>query len=495
MPLFLLLLCSIVFAQVQGETPALTPLASEKGTYLVAMPTYTYSRVPGTLGLNAEEETWVPDKWKNRRIFNRFIPMIDWEKKQSGIWFYTGNEIGDELWQELAEANGEPNKTPMLYGGFATPPFGGFYATAEFNQIDHFSEANFNARRKRANSQEFSWFGENLPAYSGVWGGAGYNGTGGFFKNTNVLVGSEYLWAWNQEEWVPIRINPRVEGNASFYFMETEIELFASTEKFQIKDSAAENRSNFGLRLKGENTGGGLYTSRIGDEENIVTWVDFNHTFFEDFTNGGFIALSSQQRKHLGFTDVELLGFDIAKPFSFTFADSLEYKINLSNPTDLILGVLLNPNGIKIYGETTYDSKPFQAKTRAYQNYSINWESIGFDGEISYRSRLAWIGAAYSREFFEYYRDSAFYDIKPAESSAKLFLKYRFLKDLLLTHEWIYRDLPTRWLWNFQAEQKIPKLNTSLYAVWLHVLSKNRRDFPFGGEDRARFYCGINTGF
>jgi hypothetical protein len=486
MLLFILLFCSIVFAQVQGETPALTTLASEKGAYLVAMPTYTYSRVPGTLGLNAEEETWKPDKWKNRQIFNRFVPIIDWEIKQSSVWFYTGNEIGDELWQELKKENNEPNRTPMLYGGFATPPFGGFYATAEFNQIDHFSEATFGTRRKRINSQEFSWFGENLPAYSGVWGGAGYNGTGDFFKNANILVGSEYLWAWDKEEWVPIRISPRVEGNASFYFMENEIELFASTEKFQIQDSAAENHSNFGMRLKGKNTGGGLYASKIDDSENIITWMDFNHSFFEAFTNRGFIALSSWQQKSLGFTDIEFIGFEVAKPFSFVFADSLEYKINLSDPTDLILGALLNQSGIKIYGETIYDSKPFHAKTRVYQNYSTDWESIGFDGELAYKSRLAQVGAAYSREF---------YDVKPAENSAKFFLGYRFFEDLSLVHEWIYRDLPARWFWNFQAEQRIPKLNTSLYAIWLHALSKNRKDFPFGGEDRARFYCGINTGF
>jgi len=495
MPLLLLILCSIAFAQVQGETPALTPLASEKGTYLVAMPTYTYSRAPGALGLNAEEETWKPGKWKNRQIFNRFVPMINWEVKQSSLWFYTGNEIGDELWQELSRTNDEPNRTPMLYGGFATPPFEGFYATAEYNQIDHFSEATFNARRNHINSQKFSWFGENLPAYSGVWGGAGYNGTGEFFKNANVLVGSEYLWAWNKEEWVPIRVSPRVEGNASFYFLKNEIELFASTEKFQIQDAAVENHSGFGMKLRGENTGGGLYASRINGKENIITWMDFNHIFFEDFTNSGFIALSSFQRKTLGFTDIEFIGLELAKPFSFTFADSLEYKMSLSNPTDLILGVLVNQNGGKIYSETTYNSKPFQAKTRAYQNYSADWESIGFDSEIAYKSRLAWVGAAYSKEFFEYYRESSFYDIKPAETSAKFFLKYRFLEDLSLTHEWIYRDLPARWFWNFQAEQRIPKLNTSLYAVWLHVLSKNRKDFPFGGEDRARFYCGLNAGF
>ncbi|MDR2732529.1 MAG: hypothetical protein LBB36_04850, partial [Fibromonadaceae bacterium] len=171
MPFLLLILCSIAFAQIQGETPALTPFASERGTHLIAMPTYTYSRMPGALGLEAEEETWQPDKWKNRRIFDRFVPVMDWETRQNNLWFYMGNEIGDELWQELQEPGNEPNRTPMLYGGFSAPLTSGFYTTAVFNQIDHFSEATFIARGNRINSQKFSWFGENLPAYSGLYGG------------------------------------------------------------------------------------------------------------------------------------------------------------------------------------------------------------------------------------------------------------------------------------------------------------------------------------
>jgi hypothetical protein len=490
MLLFLLILCSIAFAQVQGETPALTAFAGQPGTYLIAMPTYTYSRMPGTLSLEAEEEIWNPDKWKDRRIFNRFVPIMDWKASVPGnLWFYTGNEIGDELWQELAGKGNEPNRTPMLYGGFATPAFGGFYAMAQFNQIDHFSEATFDSRRNRINSQKFSWFGENLPAYSGIFSGLGYHGSGDFFKNASILTGSEYLWAWNEEEWVPVRISPRVQGNINLYFMEKEVELYAATEKFQIQDSAMENRSSLGLRLKGENTGSGFYASKIDDKESLIIWLDFNHSFLQVFTNKGFIAFNSSQNEKTIFID------DIS--------DNLEFKTNLSNSTDFVLGILLNHYGIKLYGETSYSSLPLFMKVKAYQNYAFDFESIGFDSEVAYKSRIAEAGAAYSREFFEYYRERIFYGIKPAERSAKLFLKYRFLENLTLTHEWIYRSevqnelssIPASWFWNAQIEQRIPKLNTSLYAVWLHALSKDRKDFSFGGVDRARFYCGINTGF
>jgi len=463
--LILAFFCSIAFAQVQGETPALTPFASEQGTYLIAMPTYTYSRKPGNLGLNGEEENWQPDKWKNRRIFNRFVPVMDWEIRESSVWFYFGNELGDMLWQELSARGEEQNRTPMLYGGFVTPPIEGFYAISEFNQIDHFSTATFETRKKRLNnSQKFSWFGENLPAYSAIYGGFGYNSQDDFFKKASVLTGSEYLWAWNSEEWVPIRISPRVEGNAEFYFMEKEVELNFSTEKFQIQDSASKVNNNFGLRLKGENTGGGLYTSRTEDKENIITWIDFNHSFLQFFTNKGFISFTN---------------------FDFAFSDSLEYNTAISNPTDLTLGVLLKQNGIKLYGETSYKSKPLYMKVKAYQNYAEDFESIGFDSEIAYKSPLAEAGAAYSREFFEYYR----------ENTAKLFVKYRFLQNLSFTHEWLYRDKPHAWFWNAQIEQKIPELNTSLYAVLLKVLSKNAKDFSFGGYNESRFFCGINHAF
>jgi len=496
--LILALFCSITFAQIQGETPALTPFTSEQGTYLIAMPTYTYSRKPGTLGLKAEEETWRPDKWKNRRIFNRFVPVMDREIRESSLWFYFGNELGDMLWQELNALGEESNRTPMLYGGFATPPFNGFYAISEFNQIDHFSEATFETRKKRMdNSQKFSWFGENLPAYSAIYGGFGYKSDDDFFKNASVLTGSEYLWAWNRQEWVPIRISPRVEGNAEFYFMEKEIELNFSTEKSQIQDSASEVNNNFGIRLKGENTGGGFYASRAEDKESITAWIDFNHSFLQLITNKGFISFSSSQSKDLGFVDFNIykLDLDLSKPIYFAFADSIEYNTAISNPTDLTLGVLLRQNGVKLYSETSYNSKPLFMRVKAYQNYAYaeDFESIGFDSEIAYKSNLAEAGAAYSREFFEYYREDIFYDIKPAESTAKLFVKYRFLQNLSIAHEWLYRGKPDIWFWNAQIEQRIPELNTSLYAVLLQVLSKNAKDFPFGGYNEARFFCGINV--
>jgi len=464
-----MLLCAASFAQIQGETPALTPFASAPGTHLIAMPTYTYSRMPGTLGLEAEEETWTPDKWKNRRLFGRFVPIMDWRIAEPSLWFYTGNELGDQLWQELSSASRLPNATPMLYGGFVSPSFEGFYAVAQFNQIDHFSEATMDARKKRINSQKFSWFGENLPAYSGAFGGLGY-------KKANVLVGSEYVWAWDEKDtvWVPIRISPRIEGNLSFHFMEKDIELHGATEKFQIQDSAAENRNNFGLRLKGKNTGAGLYVSQTEDSENMLVWMDFNHAFLRYFTNKGFIEL-----------------YDNYDSLGITVTDSLEYKVSISRTTDLIIGTLFvtgttpfKMNGVKVYGETTYDFKHFFAKTKAYKNYASEFQSIGIDSEVAYRSRIAETGAVYSKEFFSDYN----------ENSAKLFLKYRFLQNLIFTHEWIYRDVAGA-LWNAQIEQRIPKLNASLYAVWLNALSSNTKDFSFGGVNRTRFYCGANLSF
>jgi len=123
-------------------------------------------------------------------------------------------------------------------------------------------------------------------------------------------------------------------------------------------------------------------------------------------------------------------------------------------------------------------------KVKAYQNYAEDFESIGFDGEMAYKSHLAEAGAAYSREFF---RDGR-------EATAKLFVKYRFLENLFITHEWLYRNEPSAiWFWNAQIEQKIPELNTSLYAVLLKVLSKNVKDFSFGGTHETRFFCGINV--
>jgi hypothetical protein len=72
-------------------------------------------------------------------------------------------------------------------------------------------------------------------------------------------------------------------------------------------------------------------------------------------------------------------------------------------------------------------------------------------------------------------------------------VKYRFLENLSFAHEWVYRSTPDIWFWNAQIEQKIPELNTSLYAVLLRVLSKNVKDFSFGGTNETRFFCGVNV--
>ena len=454
----LILLCSVAFAQIPGE--------NNLGTFLIAMPTYTYTRTPGTLGLQADEETWSPEKWKNRRIFNRFAPIMDWKIQENSVYFYTGNEIGDMLWQELNERGEEPNRTPMLLGGFATPLYKGFYAAAEFNQIDHFSTSTFAARKIRNHgSDDFSWFGGNLPAYSGLSGELGFIGSGKFFKKASVTTGSEYVWAWHNEEWVPIRISPRVQGDAVFNVMDTEVELLAGTEKFEILDSAAQYNNSLGFRLKRENIGGGFYA--YGEKEKIG-WTDFNFDFFGNFSNRGFVAVNQ---------DKEIL-----------FADSLEYAIKIKNSTTLTPGFLINQNGIKLYEEATYKIKHLYAKTKTYQNYTEDFTSVGFDGEVAYKSNSANIGVLYSREFFDEERDYGL-----AQNSAKMFLKYRFLKDLFISHEWIYRDFPKTWLWNAQIEQRIPQLNASLYAVWIEVLQGKAKNFDFGGYNETRFYCGIRV--
>ena len=58
----------------------------------------------------------------------------------------------------------------------------------------------------------FSFFGENYPMFSSVYGGLGFTND---FVNASVLVGMEYIWLFTESSrWIPVHYKPRVETRA-----------------------------------------------------------------------------------------------------------------------------------------------------------------------------------------------------------------------------------------------------------------------------------------
>ncbi|GHV13550.1 hypothetical protein AGMMS49938_08300 [Fibrobacterales bacterium] len=498
---------------MQGETPALTPFVSELGTHITAMPTYTYSRMPGAISIRGEEEIWRPSKWKDYRLYNRFAPVMNWQVGDPSLYFFTGNEIGDELWQELLSANAEANRTPMLYGGFTTPNYNGFWATFQGNQVDHFSNATFDERKKQlGGKQDFAWFGENLPAYSSAFGGVGYNGSIG---NFSVLAGKEFIWAWRKidstaaGEWTALEISPRVEINGNFFLpKKLNTEFFVRTQNLnpatenlttELEQETKKNNETFvAAKIGGESFSVGVSADKINKQNDEVYYSGW----FEKENK-----ISNRVSNYL------LISRGI-------FSDSLWANFNTTQNTQLTLGTLINGVASKFFGNLNYKIGSLNMETKHYLlgNFDNFFLSYGSQAEIYYLTKKAKIGAAASGEEFsflfrdgckdnsfltlcEWLFDEVFYnEVLPAQKSAKFYINYNFRSGLTIQHELAYRskiqsdlNIPSAWFWNAQIEQKIPNHNAYLYAVFIHILSKDEKEFSFGGIDRARFYCGLKV--
>ena len=236
-------------AAIDPEMEGMEAVSRDDGTFLVGGPTFFFDRILGAGGIHSESELWTPQKLRDRLLFNRMSLLPSWDPKEPSVWLKTGNELGDMIYQDVITGKDRPtNRTPILEGGFRSPSFKGFWATARGFQDDHYSARTFSYRKKMV-SDEFSLFGENYPMFSSIYGGVGFTND---FVNASVLAGEEYLWEYlESSRWMPVHMAPRVEARADFWnFQVTAAFEHAEYQEARVDESGERNEVNGSVLYK-----------------------------------------------------------------------------------------------------------------------------------------------------------------------------------------------------------------------------------------------------
>ena len=208
----LLLTAGMAAAQIPAEMEGMEYETRADGTFLIGGPTYAFDRIMGAGGVHSESELWTPAKLRDRLLFNRWSGTPTWTPLDPGVWIKTGNELGDMIYQDfITESHRPDNRTPILEGGFRSPAYKGFWATARFYQDDHFCSGSYVYRRDMVDGN-YTHLGSNWAMFSTVYGGLGYTNS---LINASVLAGEEFLWTYTATSlWIPAHYKPRVEARA-----------------------------------------------------------------------------------------------------------------------------------------------------------------------------------------------------------------------------------------------------------------------------------------
>lgn len=238
--LFFFVAAAVVsFASVPAEMEGMEVVSRGDGTFLVGGPTSYFDRILGAGGIHSESELWTPEKLRQRLLLNRMSIVPSWDVMEPSVWMKTGNEMGDMIYYDMIrEGDQLDNRTPILEGGFRTPNFNGFWATARFFQDDFYAE-DTRFFRRRFVSDEFAFFGENYPLFSTIYGGIGYTND---FMNASVLVGEEYLWQQGKSLfWIPVHYKPRIESRVDVKNLSVTV-VYEDAEYENVRDHQMGSR-------------------------------------------------------------------------------------------------------------------------------------------------------------------------------------------------------------------------------------------------------------
>lgn len=549
---------TLSLAAIAPETEGMEGAFRGDGTFLVAGPTYIWERPSGSDGVHSSGELWSPEKMRYRLLMNRFSVTPSWTPLEAGIWMKTGNEIGDMIYQDLLTEENEENRTPILEAGFRSPDFHGFWATARYFQVDHYSSSTFSARKKQVGGAEYSFFGENLAFFSTAYGGLGY--TQGKL-NASVLAGQEYLWIFAESgRWIPVKYSPRVEGRVDF----GPIQATVAYEKGEYQNKA-EKESGTREEVSGSfyyacdkackqgmlQAGAGAQFRATRSEGDVYFGLE------EDFVAWPFLELRFNPEEH--FSVAANAG---ANDRDWLVQDSLEFKFLPGYDTDILLGVgnrfgtRLNPLGdtYEFFDGDTIDltaSGHFQLH-RAYFDVNENLNPFELGGRITgwleegaetfdttetsgnkYNATRfgdvvrinSWIKGISGEVRASYAYEKLFrlearggvekikgeerrFEVNPSEGWVNFIAYWNFSDYLRVTQSWNYRSdarwnlrysdplvVKGSWYWNLTAEQNFPEYGITLTGTLLHIIGKDHLQVPGGGIDRTRFYCGARMNF
>lgn len=240
---------ALAFAEILPETEGMQDTRAD-GTFLTASPTYVFDRDARSGGIHSGSEEWSPSKLRNRIFVNRMSETPSWTPLAPSVWISVGNEVGDLMYQDPlygGKKSGQDNRTPLLEAGFRSPSYSGFWATARFFQVDHYSNGARRIREDVVDTKEFSIFGENLPFLSTAYAGLGFSANS---FETSLLAGHEYVWMWGESgRWLPVEYRPRAEARFDSKYFQAAL-AFENAEYTVQAGSRVGNRKELNGSLK-----------------------------------------------------------------------------------------------------------------------------------------------------------------------------------------------------------------------------------------------------
>ena len=534
-------------AAIDPEMEGMEAVSRDDGTFLVGGPTFFFDRILGAGGIHSESELWTPQKLRSRLLFNRMSLLPSWDPKEPSVWVKTGNELGDMIYQDVITEKDRPtNRTPILEGGFRSPSFKGFWATARAFQDDHYSARTYSYRKKFV-SDEFALFGENYPMFSSMYGGVGFTND---LVNASVLAGEEYLWEYlESSRWMPVHMAPRVEARA---------------ENDRADESGERNEVNGSVLYKcGDACRKGMFQLSAGiafrfvsDDGDVYTGLDNDRVLWP------FMQLRVQPLRWLradvtfGMNDsdwlvqdsvemglpapVKGLGVTIGvKNVSGTrlnpLADDEEY-FNLKGVSDTIglapSGQMNLVQGYLAFADTVA-SVSLGGRASFWAEHgaeTFDVEDFVKDGGFEFRygdvSRIdSWIKGitgelwidAWLEDWFKFRALGGFeridgptgrFEVTPSEFFVAFTGDWLVRKSFRVSHSLRYRSdaqwnlrghdalvVKGDWYWDATFEQQFPRLGLYLTGTLIHVLADEVVQVPNGDYDRLRFVCTVRKTF
>lgn len=556
LPFLTAALVSSAFATVDAEIEGMEYEVRGDGTFLIGGPTYGFDRILGAGGTFSESERWTPAKLRERLLFNRMSGTPSWTPMAPAVWFKTGNELGDLIYQNLLPSDkpNPANRTPYLEGGFTTPAFKGFWATARLFQDDHFCGQTAGYRKQMVD-ESFAHFGENIPLFSTLYGGFGFTND---LVNASILVGDEYLWTYTAtSRWIPVHYSPRIEARA-------DVKNISVTLAYEDGEYKNVPKKEHGTRQElngsvyyqcGEackkgllQVSAGLAFRAVDDSGMVYTELEEDRVFWP------FIELRAQPIK--GLTADVMFGVNER---DWLVQDSIQYQTPMPKDMGVVVGVKnisgtrLNPladtkeflgdHEINLvadgqmtliqgyasfndtlgmvnlggrasywaeYGAETFDVEGFESKAYRYGDVArIDSWIKGFTGEI-------WMNFWY-RDMFKFNATAGLekidglkqkLEVTPAEYFVAFGGDWLINKTFRISHSVKYRSdakwnlrsvdpmvVKGDWYWDVTFEERIPKYGITFSGTLLHALANEVIEVPNSGYDRLRFICLAKKNF
>lgn len=557
----LLLLSSLLSAKITPETEGMEATFRSDGTFLTASPTYIFDRVFGEGGLHSASEVWSPDFIANRLLVNRYSVLPSWQVQEPGIWLKTGNEVGDMIYQDLITLDDDrpENRNPTLEAGFRSVSFHGFWATARYFQVDHFSSAALKNNKRAVGSADYAFFGANLPAFSTAYGGLGYSGD---LLEFSLLAGREYLWLFGESgRWIPALISPRVESRIHYRSLDFSL-IYEDIEykNVELEESGTRKEWSGSLYFPYTNccktarleAGGGINFRFVNDKGDTYFGLKNDRVFWtfmqmkwlpqENFSVGGHFGMN--ENNWLVKDSIEIdLKTGLSSNLLFGFQNLLGSRLNpMGESYEFFNGdtIALSAEGFlqlyKIYAQAEHGWSPFKVGIQTsiwLEKGAETFDTTGFEkvnDNIWYRygsiSRInSWLTGLMGELTLSYEFNDLFlakarggveqiwgkeerFEIEPSEAWFALEANWTIRKTLLISHSWHYRsdarwnlrrpdpfEIRGDWFWNASFSQLFPKQGLTLTGTLLHVLSDTFIEVPNGNKNRTRFICSVKKAF